>query len=345
MAGKRRIINGFDLREISSVTIPAQEGALKAIIKSAVSPISAALKKAAEQAPADISKHILALSDAFASGLATKGIEAAAALVCSEIQRGKEANKDALLNFTKALVAECVKPDALALEPAGKVKVAAYSLIDAIEAAQTNYLELLKMEKELADLRKANEALVAELATAKADLEKATAAAAEAIAKAALLEKSGDEAFTFNGTEIRKSAVGAPVFTAMKAMRDEAETKGFETEAATVLKSMPGEISAKGALLRAVSEIKNENTRKAAQTILAAGANAFEELLTSKGSGKPGDKPADAEAAFEKGVKEYMKSESIKSDISGRAAFMKTDEGKVLYKAYADEQHLKSKAA
>ena len=131
----------------------------------------------------------------------------------------------------------------------------------------------------------------------------------------------------------------------MKAMRDESVTKGFETEASTVLKSMPGELSAKGALLRAVSEIKDENVRKAAQTILAAGANAFEELLTAKGSGKPGDKPADAEAAFEKGVKDYMKAESIKSDISGRAAFMKTDEGKVLYKAYAEEQHLKSKAA
>ena len=32
MAVKRRRIDGFDLREISSVTIPAQEGALKAII-------------------------------------------------------------------------------------------------------------------------------------------------------------------------------------------------------------------------------------------------------------------------------------------------------------------------
>lgn len=345
MAVKRRIINGFDLREISSVTIPAQEGALKAIIKSAVSPVAVALKKAAEQAPQEVSKSVSALADAFALGITSQKIERIGALISDGFEKIGSRTGDEIIGIAKTLIAECDKDAGLAKDASERIKSAASSMIKEIETAQATHLENLKMEKELAELKKANEALAAELAATKSELAKAAAAAADALAKAATLEKSGDEAFEFKGTEIRKSAVGVSVFAAMKAMHDETITKGFEAEANTILKSMPGEISAKGALLRAVSEIKDESVRKAAQTILAAGANAFEELLTSKGSGKDGGKPANAEAAFEKGVKEFMKAESIKSEITGRAEFMKTAEGRVLYKALADEQHQNAKAA
>lgn len=102
--------------------------------------------------------------------------------------------------------------------------------------------------------------------------------------------KSADEVVKVNGTEIRKSAVGSAAFEVLKAQQatiakqaEDAEVAKFETLAKSAdFEALPGEVTAKGAALRAVYSLP-EVAKAAITSMLKAGSEAMKARHTPAG--------------------------------------------------------------
>lgn len=111
-------------------------------------------------------------------------------------------------------------------------------------------------------------------------------------------QKANDEVFkSLDGTEIRKSEVGAGVFAILKAQderirkseedvakaRAEAELSTLQKRASEELSALPGDVAAKAMLLREVAKMPEE-VRKTAETILKAAQETAGLSLQSNGA-------------------------------------------------------------
>ena len=345
MSANKKIIRNLNLKEISAVIKPAQEPALAVIMKAAGLDPSAFLENAAKSAPEAYRASISAIAKAFeGSGSSTPIIEALAKMDACEGDEDDDF-EDRADEFAKALTDAVAKSDGLAKGVADAVILALTEFQQVVKAQRAAVESKQMSDKRVADLEAANAELTAKMNKALADLDVANKALAEATAKADKLEKSfDDEKIVVKGVTFQKSTTDASTFAVMKALQEEAEVAKAESEADVVLKNMPGDRVAKGAVLRAVNAIADESTRKAARDMLEAGCKAFEGLITTKGVTQGAPAASNAEEAWEAGVKKYADDNKL-TVAKATEPFSRTEEGRKLLKAYNDEAHAKSKAA
>jgi hypothetical protein len=155
------------------------------------------------------------------------------------------------------------------------------------------------------------------------------------LTKAADITKA-DEVMKVGETEIRKSAVGADVFKAMKAQQDDIQ-KGRDDLAMEQLKkraeseftTLPGEPLAKAKVLKAVSKMADED-RAALETMLKSGNEAMATLLKEKGNGQQNLDGDDMPSL----VKAFAKTHNITKMEEAESKFLETDEGRKAYAKY-----------
>lgn len=346
MSGNKRIIRSLDLREISAVVRPAQEPALAAIMKSAIIGSSERLEIAAKSAPEAYRDAILLLRKSVSDEKLAAHFDEAIRAFCDAIASGSGDIADVVKQFETDVGPAISSLDQVAKDAAGPVIVAVTNLAEIAKAQRAATESKAMTDKTVAELNAQIAELTGKLAKADADLATEKKRADDAVAKAAQIEKSAaDETIVVKGVEIRKSATDPATFAVMKALADEAEVAKAEIEADTILKSMPGERAAKGAVLRAVNAITDEVVRKSALDLLKSGAEAFADLLKTKGTNKPGRESNDdsPEAAYDAGLKKYAEENKFANVAKAAPAFHATDEGKKLLKAYNDHAHKAAK--
>lgn len=346
MSGNKRIIRSLDLREISAVVRPAQEPALAAIMKSAIIDASDRLEIAAKSAPDAYRDAISLLGKTVADEKLAGHFDEAIRAFCDAIASGSGDIADVVKLFEAAVGPVLSSLDQVAKDAAGPVIVAVTNLAEIAKAQRAATESKAMTDKTVAELNTQIAELTGKLAKAEADLATEKKRADDAVAKADKAEKSAtDETITLKGVAFKKSATDPATFAVMKAMAEEIEVAKAEGEADAVFKSMPGDKTMKGAVLRAVNAITDEATRKGALDMLKAGAEAFADLLKTKGTNKPGHESADdsPEAAYDAGLKKYADENKFSNVAKAAPAFHATAEGKKLLKAYNDHAHKMAK--
>lgn len=112
----------------------------------------------------------------------------------------------------------------------------------------------------------------------------------------------------------------------LKKEREDRETLEFEKRADGEFKTLPGEKSAKVALLKAVETIGDKDTREKVTEILKAQAEAFKPSLETRGSGGSA-----STRSLEEMAKAYQKEHPTKSYEEAYAEVIKTPDGQRLY--------------
>lgn len=138
----------------------------------------------------------------------------------------------------------------------------------------------------------------------------------------ALRKRSEDDPVVYkatDGTEFRKS--DDPRLVKMAQDRDEdrrelakaraaSEQAGFEKRATEELAHYPGELSARVAIVKALSSIEDETEREAAFKAIAAGDSALRGAFTSRGA-RGVTEPSSAEEQLEKRAREYAEKHQV----------------------------------
>lgn len=345
----KRIMRELKLHEISSVTVPAQQGALAAIMKSAepkddtaarllkawvdpadgakpfsevlritledqqyrevmdeVYPLVCALETSIRSIVADADIDISAKQtmlrssvEEFLTTVSTKWPEVEEVLekIFKDLGIGNEEDvmtKEELAALQKQVADLATKvtdqeaaAKAAAEKHAAELKAAQDALAKAEADAKlaTAKASLTKDEREFFDAIK-------DEAASKAFLEMTAEKRAEAIA----LAKAGVETITVYGQTVSKAAVGAEMFTVLKAQADEnaklakalaeeteaRKTAEYKKRAADELGSLPGTEAEKVELLKSLDSMGG-NARKTLDTMLKAGAANTEGAFKSLG--------------------------------------------------------------
>ena len=125
----------------------------------------------------------------------------------------------------------------------------------------------------------------------------------------------------------------------LKKMREDALDETFSKRAATELARMPGEITVKTALLKAVAGIKDEELRKGVGEMLKSVQGKLSVMLKEIGTGKDdlsgddtdGDVKKSAETALDKLARDYMAKNAGVTFAKAYDAVLATPEGQKLY--------------
>lgn len=309
------------LKELSSVDRPAQPGAKAVIMKRDDSPDRATIEAVAKYVCAEDGAH------SFTEVLAE-----------NKFSQEIWPFTDALSQSIRSIVGDTSLTSA---DREGKINASVAQFLAAVRTISP------ETEKQLAGLiskretptMKTVETLEAEIATLKgthtASIEELTKRAekAEADLKAeqeahtatkADLVKATDETITVGGEELRKSEVGEGNFRVAKALRDERDEATFEKRAETEFGHLPGTIKERAGLLKAVGAIKDEEARKAAESVLVAAekmaAAGFERF--GKGFGAPEETATEkaAESTYMAKVAEIRKRDDCTESEAMRKA-------------------------
>lgn len=149
--------------------------------------------------------------------------------------------------------------------------------------------------------------------------------------------KSADEVVKINGAEIRKSAVGAATFEVLKEQQatiakqaEDAEVAKFETLAKSAdFEALPGEVTAKGAALRAIDALP-EVTKAAITSMLKAGSEAMK-ARHAPAAAKVDLEGMSAQDKLDSLSKAYAKEHNCSVE-SAMVKVMETPDGAELYK-------------
>lgn len=149
--------------------------------------------------------------------------------------------------------------------------------------------------------------------------------------------KSADEVVKINGAEIRKSAVGAATFEVLKAQQatiakqaEDAEVAKFETLAKSAdFEALPGEVTAKGAALRAIDALP-EVVKAAITSMLKAGSEAMK-ARHAPAAAKVDLEGMSAQDKLDSLSKAYAKEHNCSVE-SAMVKVMETPDGAELYK-------------
>lgn len=209
------------------------------------------------------------------------------------------------------------------------------------------------MEKTMTDSTTKVAELESQIATLKTNLAKAqgtivelTTAKTAAETKLADLTKSIEVAKTDESMEIgegearqtvRKSVVGDQTWAIFKAQaaqiaKAEAEREAlvFTKRASDEIGALPGDLSVKGQVLKALTGIGDETVRNCAFAMLKAGSAAMKSGFRPVGVDGGGDED-DPVTKLEKMAKEYAKTHSV-NIAKAMDVVVQTDEGKRLYR-------------
>lgn len=149
--------------------------------------------------------------------------------------------------------------------------------------------------------------------------------------------KSADEVVKINGAEIRKSAIGAATFEVLKAQQatiakqaEDAEVAKFENLAKSAdFEALPGEVTAKGAALRAIDALP-EVTKAAITSMLKAGSEAMK-ARHAPAAAKVDLEGMSAQDKLDSLSKAYAKEHNCSVE-SAMVKVMETPDGAELYK-------------
>ena len=108
-------------------------------------------------------------------------------------------------------------------------------------------------------------------------------------------------------------------------------TRTLEKRATDELPHLPGTIQVRAAMIKAVDEIEDETTRKAAHEALKANNTAMEKAMKTAGVRGQAE-PGSADDQLQKLAKTYMAKHDDATEAQAEAAVLKTDEGKRLYR-------------
>lgn len=350
---KKRIMRAFKMNEISAVTIPAQAGALKAIIKRhdaadeiveadalMKSYVNATAPEADDMAPKsfndliaeqdarqkrwEVDEEMWPLFDALRESLRSiacaDGVDTAGKI--SQMQTSIEQFAAAVRERFPEMEAEVEKllnRD----DPFGSlVKAVRCSGGDTVGTKETpmtdNTQKTADLESQVADLTK-------KLADATAEIEKM---------KAADIAKN-DETVEVGGAQIKKSVVGDEAFKLLKAQakdiakaKETAELAGFEKKANEEFGNLPGEAVAKAKVLRAVDKLDAE-TKAELEKMLKAGDAAMKGNFKPAGVDGGGDF-AKADDDLDNLAKAYAAEHKVEY-IKAYNAVLDTPRGRELY--------------
>lgn len=197
------------------------------------------------------------------------------------------------------------------------------------------------VEKRLAKIEAENEKLAASVST----LSKALTGEGYVVEQkkggdVSIEKRSDDDFIEVGGERVLKSAVPAGVLAAIEkqgkelsGMAETLEKAALEKRADSELGNLIGEVPAKGALLKAVDAIEDEETRKGAHEILAS-ANKLAKSSLLKEHGRTthemDDEAANAQAKLEKLAKEYAADKGVSYPVAF-AEVTKSGEGLELF--------------
>lgn len=146
--------------------------------------------------------------------------------------------------------------------------------------------------------------------------------------KAAEIAK-GDEVIKDEaGNELRKSIVGPQAFAFMKAQADKLELEEFGKRVATDIPHLPGEVTLKAKILRAVSKMDKE-IKEGLEAMLKGGSAAVKTMTSSTGIATPAA-AVSAEAQLETLTKAHMDAHKV-THAEAYSKVLETPEGGRLY--------------
>lgn len=357
----KRIMREFTMSEISAVTVPAQKGARMAIMKRAdpkneevakLDKLAALLVKAMTDDKAEsfneaflerkIDEQIWpmtsALSESVQSILRDTALDQAAKLAM--IQQTAQEFVSAVQQWLPASMPSLVK--ALTAGDPGPTPDKGDILMP------DNVKEIDTLKGQVGDLTKKLEEAVAKAMTAphveyiaampvekRAAFLEMTGTDRDAYIKANPIQKGEDEVLKVGDATIRKSEVGAGVFSVMKAQQaqndalvEKSEIAEFTKRAETELATLPGEPVAKGKALRALSKIGKEE-RETIEAMLKAGDAAMKSAFNTVGKdgAGAGSEPVEKLDAL---AKTYAAEHKVDFNTA-YSKVLDTDEGRKLY--------------
>lgn len=344
---KKRIMRAFKISEVSAVTVPAQEGALKAIIKVRDDgPDYEGLFKAYVESAAnenmgpksfsdliaaqdqkekrwEIDEELWPVFDALRASITSiacaDGMDTAGKI--SQMQTSIEQFAAAIRDRFPAMEADVEKllnRD----DPFGAIVKAVRGTggaeVGTKEIPMTDVKKTAELESQVADLTK-------KLEEANASIEKMKA---DDIAK-------NDETIEVAGVAIKKSAIGAEAFALLKKQgedvakaKEAAEMASFEKVAKDEYGNLPGEDLAKAKVLRAVSKMDDAEKTELEKMLKAANA-AMKKHFTPAGQDGGGDF-AKAEDELEAMAKTYASEHKVSIE-KARVDVLDTPRGRELY--------------
>lgn len=150
----------------------------------------------------------------------------------------------------------------------------------------------------------------------KAEADLKTEAEAHTATKAELV-KATDEEITVGGETMKRSEVGEQPFRLAKAMRDERDMARIEKRVETEFAHLAGKAEERAALVKAVEAIKDEETRKAVEAILAAAEKVTIAAFSSRGQSYEQNQTEKAAlASFDAEVSKIMAEDKISKDAA-----------------------------
>lgn len=347
MSKPKRIMRAFKMSEISAVTVPAQEGALKAIIKvrddgpdyetlfkayleastgENAGPKSFSDLIAAQDAKEkrwEIDEELWPMFDALRESLSSiacsAGMDTAGKI--SQMQTSIEQFAAAIRERFPEMEAEVEKllnRD----DPFGAIVKAVRGTggadVGTKETPMTDVKKTAELEAQVAELTKKLDAANASIEKMKAD----------EIAK-------NDETIEVGGAAIKKSAIGAEAFALLKKQAEDvakakeaAEMASFEKVAKDEYGNLPGEDLAKAKVLRAVAKMDDE-TKSELEKMLKAANAAMKKHFDPAGKDGGGEF-AKAEDELEAMAKTYAAENKV-SIVKARVDVLDTPRGRELY--------------
>lgn len=274
------------LRELSAVTVPAQEGALMTVMKSATPSKQLAevakyymdanegyqtfqqllsdnlRREKAHEVNEEIYPLITAVTDSIRSVIADEQIEWATK---------ENLMRETVESFLEAISAKGpdVEAELLKMLTEGVTNMST-EIEKKLADAQA---ELAKANDQIADLTKAKDKMEADMAAMDEDLKETKKSATEA----------ADEIFKVGETEIKKSAVGPEVFAVMKAQEDRAVMAELTKVADADYGYLPGTAIEKASVLKAAQSF-DEATAETLKSLLSAANEAMTPAFKSIGS-------------------------------------------------------------
>jgi hypothetical protein len=349
MPERKRILRGLSLTHISAVDNPCQEGAKAVIIKRRDGPVQTAkgswlARSVAKYVGSDDGAHTFAevlsenrfdqaiwpMTDALSQSI--RSIMGDKTLSAADRDAKITASVDEFLTAVRAL-----DPPASGEASIEKVERQLRELIskgnqDMAKTVEQLQAEIDTLKGEITTLKSERDTAVSAKTTAETALE--TEKAAHVTTKAALVTAT-DETLKVGDREIKKSAVGEDMFAVMKAQEDRAEIATLEKRAGDEFAHVPGTVTEKAAVLKAVAAMP-EPVRKTFDTIIGA-AEKMARAGFDRIGGNAGPTPSAkaAQVDFDSKVDEIAKRDDIPRTEAMRKA--RTEHADLFAQTQGDE--------